>query len=98
MTKERGAMPASVAVLVIDGQNGLFTGLQPVYDGAAVVQRIRSLTDRAHQANVPVIYLQDDVGPFGSSDELGHVAFLAEAANVGIERLRLLHIAHVAGV
>jgi nicotinamidase-related amidase len=62
-------MPTPVALLVIDVQNGLFTGPQPVYDGAAVIERIRSLTERAHQANVPVIYLQDkDVGPLGSEE------------------------------
>jgi nicotinamidase-related amidase len=62
-------MPTPVAILVIDVQNGLFAAPRPVYDGAAVVRRIRGLTDRAHDANVPVVYVQDkDVGPLGSAE------------------------------
>jgi nicotinamidase-related amidase len=60
-------MPTPVAFLVIDVQHGLIDGPEPVYDGAAVVERIRHLADRAHQANVLVVYVQDkDVGPLGS--------------------------------
>jgi nicotinamidase-related amidase len=54
----------SDAVLVIDAQVDLIQGDKPVYNGSAVVARIRSLTERARQAGVLVIYLLDkDVAP-----------------------------------
>jgi nicotinamidase-related amidase len=57
----------STAVLVIDVQTGLFSARRPLHDGANVVERIRALTDRAHTAGVPVVYIQDnDVGPIDS--------------------------------
>ena len=52
------SLPAS-AVLVIDVQVDLIQGKRPVYNGSAVVARIRSLTERARQAGVPIIYLLD---------------------------------------
>jgi len=56
--------PPSSAVLVIDTQVDLIQGKKPVHNGSAVVARIRSLTERARQADVPVIYLLDkDVAP-----------------------------------
>jgi nicotinamidase-related amidase len=61
-------MPAT-ALLVIDMQNGLFEGERPVYDGDALVARVRALAERARAAAVPVFYIQDDdVGPVGSHD------------------------------
>jgi nicotinamidase-related amidase len=62
-------MPIPIAFLVIDVQHGLIDGPEPVYDGAAVVERIRHLAARAHQANALVVYVQDkDVGPLGSPE------------------------------
>lgn len=59
----------STAVLVIDVQVGLINGERPVHGGPAVVTRIRTLTDRARQAGVPILYLLDkDVAP-PDSDE-----------------------------
>ncbi len=52
------ASPAS-AILVIDTQVDLIQGKKPVYNGSAVVARIRSLTERARLAGVPVVYLLD---------------------------------------
>lgn len=57
------------AVLVIDVQVGLIQGDHPVYDGPAVVARIRTLTDRARQAGASIIYLLDrDVAPPDSEE------------------------------
>ncbi len=53
------ASPEATAVLVIDVQVDLIQGEHPVYNGSAVVARIRSLTERARQAGVPIIYLLD---------------------------------------
>jgi len=47
------------AVLVIDVQVDLIHGSRPVHDGKAVVARIGSLTERAGQAGVPVVYVLD---------------------------------------
>lgn len=59
----------SSAILVIDVQVGLIQGERPVHAGPAVVTRIRTLTDRARQAGVPIFYIQDvDVAPPGSAD------------------------------
>jgi nicotinamidase-related amidase len=51
--------PRATAVLVIDVQVDLIQGKQPVHNGSAVVARIRTLTERARQAGVPIIYLLD---------------------------------------
>ena len=60
-------MSQSTALLVIDVQVGLFTEPNPVYHGAAVVARIQTLIDRARQAGLPVVFIQDnDVGPLDS--------------------------------
>ncbi|NRF72034.1 cysteine hydrolase [Aquincola sp. S2] len=48
------------ALLVIDVQAGLFDGERRPGDGAAVVQRINALADRARAAGVPVLYVQHE--------------------------------------
>ena len=53
------ASPPPSAVLVIDVQVDLIQGSHPAHNGSAVVARVRSLTERARQAGVPVIYLLD---------------------------------------
>lgn len=59
-------MQSQTAVLVIDVQNGLIRGPEPVYGGAELVARIKDLTDRARDSGTLVVYIQDnDVGPVG---------------------------------
>lgn len=59
----------SSAVLVIDVQVGLIEGSKPVFRGTAVVARIRTMTDRARQVGVPILYVLDkDVAPPDSPD------------------------------
>jgi nicotinamidase-related amidase len=48
------------ALLVIDVQSALFDGERQPGDGAAVVERINALADRARAAGVPVIYVQHE--------------------------------------
>lgn len=54
------------ALLVIDVQEAMFTFDGGVFEGEMVVSCIRGLIDRAHDAHVPVIYIQhtEDEGPF----------------------------------
>lgn len=57
-------MPTPTALLIVDVQVGLIDGPGSVYQGAAVVERIRELATRARAAGAPVIYVQDkDVAP-----------------------------------
>lgn len=68
--KARNARNTQKSVLlVIDVQKGLFHEDPPIHDGAALVARIRGLTERARAAGVPVVYVQDnDVGVVGDAD------------------------------
>jgi nicotinamidase-related amidase len=55
------------AVLIVDAQTGLLSGDTPVHEADALVDRIKEVIDRAREAGVAVIYVQDDdVGPVGS--------------------------------
>lgn len=47
------------ALLVIDFQNAIFTA-PPAYQGMRVLDRIRSLIDRARAAGLAIIYVQHD--------------------------------------
>jgi nicotinamidase-related amidase len=46
------------ALLIIDVQRGLFNRATPVYQAEALIQNINTLVDRAHDAGVPVFYVQ----------------------------------------
>ncbi len=46
------------ALLVIDVQQGLFNKPTPIYQDKALLENINLLADRAHQAGVPVCYVQ----------------------------------------
>ncbi|WP_395702856.1 cysteine hydrolase family protein [Aquabacterium sp.] len=50
----------NAALLVIDVQAALFDSNPPPDDGAAVVERINALAERARAARVPVIYIQHE--------------------------------------
>jgi len=61
--------PQSTSLLVIDVQRGLFTRSTPIYKAEALLSNIQSLIERAHNAAIPVIYVQhesDKVFPVGS--------------------------------
>lgn len=61
----------STALLVIDVQQGLFNRSTPIYKADLLLQNIHLLVERAHQAGVPVIYVQhqsDKVFPVGSEN------------------------------
>ncbi|MBN1535666.1 MAG: cysteine hydrolase [Anaerolineales bacterium] len=63
--------PSPTALLVIDVQQGLFKRSTPIYQAETLLQNIQTLITRAHQAGVPVIYVQhesDKVFPVGSED------------------------------
>jgi nicotinamidase-related amidase len=46
------------ALLVIDVQQGLFQKSHPIYGADELLDRINSLVEQAHQAGVPVFYVQ----------------------------------------
>lgn len=52
------ANPNTVALLVIDVQQGLFQKSTPIYRAEELLQNIATLIERAHNAGVPVIYIQ----------------------------------------
>jgi nicotinamidase-related amidase len=51
-------IPGKTALLVIDVQSELFAKKTPIYRAKELLANIRSLADSAHQAGVPVIYVQ----------------------------------------
>ena len=48
----------SVALLVIDVQQGLFEKSTPIYKAEELLHNINALVERAHQDGVPVFYIQ----------------------------------------
>jgi len=59
----------STSLLVIDVQRGLFARTTPIYKAEALLSNIQALIERAHNAGIPVIYVQhesDKVFPVGS--------------------------------
>ena len=50
------------ALLVIDVQQGLFKKSTPIYNAEALLENINLLVHRAHQAGVPVFYIQHSGG------------------------------------
>ena len=53
----------TVAVLVIDVQQGLCEGEGRAWDSDAVIARINAVTQRARAAGVPVLFIQHESGP-----------------------------------
>ncbi len=51
-------MSSDTALLIVDVQVGMFTEADPVYDGQALLERLRGLIGRARAASVPVVYIQ----------------------------------------
>jgi nicotinamidase-related amidase len=50
----------SIALLVIDVQEGIFGALKAPYDGLQVIHRINVLSSRARSVDVPVIFMQHE--------------------------------------
>lgn len=49
---------SSSALLVIDVQNGLFNKSIPIYQSDQLLSNISTLVSKAHQKQIPVIYIQ----------------------------------------
>jgi nicotinamidase-related amidase len=61
----------AAALLVIDVQQGLFRKSTPIFRAEPLLDTIATLVERAHAANLLVVYIQhasDKVLPFGSAD------------------------------
>jgi len=61
----------ATALLVIDVQQGLFRKSTPIFRAEPLLDTITTLVERAHAANLLVVYIQhasDRVLPFGSAD------------------------------
>jgi len=61
----------AAALLVIDVQQGLFRKSTPIFRAEPLLDTITALVERAHAANLLVVYIQhasDKVLPFGSAD------------------------------
>ena len=56
------------ALVVIDAQVNMSDPAYPCYDARGVIGKLRTLIDKAHAADVPVIYIQNN-GPEGEVDE-----------------------------
>ena len=52
----------SIALLVIDVQQGLFSKSTPIYKAEELLRNINSLVDRAHGVGAPVFYVQHSDG------------------------------------
>src|SRR5690348_8081219 len=82
-------MPADTALLILDAQVNMFDAA--LYDGAALLERLRTLLDRARTAQIPVVFVQNSGGP-GDPDEPGtagwalHPALPVEPADLVIEK------------
>ena len=56
--------PTNTALIIIDVQNELFQKSTPIYKANELIENILALTDGAHQARVPVIYVQHSSNAF----------------------------------
>lgn len=56
--------PTNTALLIIDVQSELFQKSTPTYQAKELLENITTLTDCAHQANIPVIYVQHSSNAF----------------------------------
>lgn len=65
------AGPEINALLVIDVQKGLFNKTIPIFKADVLLRNITLLVEKAHENNVPVIYIQhsnDTILAYGSDD------------------------------
>ncbi len=75
------------ALLVIDVQTDLFAEPQAVFDGPAVLGRIKQVITQARQVRVPVIFVQDkDIAPVGSEGWEVHPALKVLPSDVRVQK------------
>lgn len=55
---------ADTALLIIDVQRELFQKSTPIYQAKELLENLATLTDCAHQANIPIIYVQHSSNAF----------------------------------
>lgn len=80
-------MRTDTALIIIDVQNALVDGTNPVYQLDTLLQNISTLIARAHTAGNPIIYIQDnDVDEIGSPGWQIHPAIAAEAEDLVIRK------------
>jgi nicotinamidase-related amidase len=56
--------PTKTALLIIDVQSELFKKSTPIYRAKVLLENIQVLTERSHQAGIPVIYVQHSSNAF----------------------------------
>ena len=61
---------SDTALLIIDVQLGNFSKPDPVYEGNRLLARVKSLIARAHSAQIPIFYVQNN-GGIGDPDAHG---------------------------
>jgi nicotinamidase-related amidase len=61
---------SDTALLIIDMQVGNFSEPDPVYKGNELLAKVKSLIAKAHSAQTPIIYVQNNGGK-GDPDEYG---------------------------
>jgi len=59
---------AKTGLLIIDAQTGVFHKSTPLYKAKELLENIQTHTERAHQAGVPVIYIQHSNDTFLAKD------------------------------
>lgn len=75
------------ALLVIDVQTDLFAEPQAVFEGPAVLERVKQVIAQARHAHVPVIFVQDDdVAPVGSEGWEVHPALEILPSDVRVQK------------
>jgi len=62
------------ALLIIDMQAGNFSGQFPIYHGNELLTRVRSLINKAHVAQISIIYVQNN-GRHSDPDKYGTVGW-----------------------
>ncbi len=63
-------MDSATALLVIDAQVNMFDEASSVFDGPALLERMRGLMAQARTAHLPIVHIQNN-GPAGAPDEPG---------------------------
>jgi nicotinamidase-related amidase len=85
--KRIGVPPLSTALLIVDVQNGLVNGPEPVYKLDQLLANISSLITQARSTGIPIIYVQDnDVDEIGSPGWQIHPAIAPTEEDIVIRK------------
>jgi nicotinamidase-related amidase len=57
------------ALIIIDVQNGMFQGENPVYNGDRLISHLKTLIHKARTSDVPIFYIQHNA-PVGKPLEM----------------------------